>query len=583
MKMLNKLAVATFKHRFKDFLVLFIGLIISVAIFLMFSNLANNTQFLKANTTQKMIIPIFILGQFLLAFVTLIYLNFANNFLRELRQREYGLLMMLGANTKQIANLLMRETILIGLTSMIVGLFLGTGLTVIAGHFLQNLLHIRLQHFQIINFKGLLITIIFFIILYVLNGFVNRIIIKKTEISHLLSDKDTAEVYNIHNKTLLTKAIIGILTFCLGFWLMFKVTALGFPVLIFALILNLLGSYYVINSSISFVLHILKQSRYIQKGLGNFIVGQLTFRIQSLNKILTIISIMFALSYGALSVGLNFKKLLPKIAEKNSEYSLIVNNPDPKEEKYITELKDVKYINRYYYTMKDNTVTWESDGFSKQGLPSRNAKEENTTYSFENLKDNEEAILGLNDISSTFNPNYNNQNNLFTDSKSSNRKQIVLIKVSDLDNNDSSLSKLYSGTSNSKGAYVFLVMARAAFGGLEFLGFFLSIAFLSMLASTLMFKVLSNVGTDIRRYDILKKIGTKQKVMKRAVAREIGIIFAIPALIGGIDVAIGLSLFKAIMYDPYIAFLQATFIIYVLYIMYYLLTIKIYWKSLKQD
>ena len=43
------------------------------------------------------------------------------------------------------------------------------------------------------------------------------------------------------------------------------------------------------------------------------------------------------------------------------------------------------------------------------------------------------------------------------------------------------------------------------FSGFEFMGFFLGLAFLTMLASCLMFKILSGSKSDIARYEMLER------------------------------------------------------------------------------
>lgn len=122
--MLFKIARQTVKHKWRDLLVLFIGLIIATAIFFMFSTVATNEAFLKNNTSIRNITIIFNVGQFLLGLITFIYLNFANRFLVQLRQREYGLLMMFGANKFAVSRLLFLETTLIGLVSLGFGIIL---------------------------------------------------------------------------------------------------------------------------------------------------------------------------------------------------------------------------------------------------------------------------------------------------------------------------------------------------------------------------------------------------------------------------------------------------------------------------
>lgn len=102
------------------------------------------------------------------------------------------------------------------------------------------------------------------------------------------------------------------------------------------------------------------------------------------------------------------------------------------------------------------------------------------------------------------------------------------------------------------GAYGNFVMLKSIFGGLEFMSVFLGIAFLVMLASTLMFTVLSNVSQDRQRYQILKMIGTTPSAARVSTIKDVGILFFIPMVIGVLDTVFGLQSFKPIMVDPYI-------------------------------
>ncbi|KLD57818.1 hypothetical protein WP50_30915 [Lactiplantibacillus plantarum] len=75
--MLTKLAMTGFKHRWRDYLVLFSGLIMSSAIFYLFVALITNPAFLKQNTSISMFCLIFQFGSVLLTIITLVYIGYA--------------------------------------------------------------------------------------------------------------------------------------------------------------------------------------------------------------------------------------------------------------------------------------------------------------------------------------------------------------------------------------------------------------------------------------------------------------------------------------------------------------------------
>ena len=110
------------------------------------------------------------------------------------------------------------------------------------------------------------------------------------------------------------------------------------------------------------------------------------------------------------------------------------------------------------------------------------------------------------------------------------------------------------------------------------MGCFLAFAFLAMLASCLMFKILSGASEDVPRYRTLNMIGAGHRKMSWAVNKEIGILFFLPGLLGIVNVLFGLQLFKQLMVDPYHNLLVPFGIFIVLYMFYYFLVSWMYRK-----
>ncbi|EOO20674.1 hypothetical protein IGA_01682 [Bacillus cereus HuA3-9] len=84
--MLFKLSMSGLKSK-QDYIVLLVGLIVSISIFYMFQTLALNKGFLESNAHVGPIVYIFHIGSFLLAIVTFFYILYANSFLLSLRQK----------------------------------------------------------------------------------------------------------------------------------------------------------------------------------------------------------------------------------------------------------------------------------------------------------------------------------------------------------------------------------------------------------------------------------------------------------------------------------------------------------------
>jgi len=193
--MLWKLSLTGIKSRLRDYIVLFSGLVMASAIFYMFESMASNTDFLNNNSTLAMTVFIFRFGSVLLGIITFVYILYANSFLMTMRQKDYAMFMMLGAKGRKIAQMIFSETLIVGTVATLVGSALGIGLTSVVHRLLVAQLNIKITHFTPFNMNGLLITLLFFIVLFLLAAFVNAFsIVKKPILTLLRADQTPAQM-----------------------------------------------------------------------------------------------------------------------------------------------------------------------------------------------------------------------------------------------------------------------------------------------------------------------------------------------------------------------------------------------------
>src|SRR5699024_11309754 len=60
---------------------------------------------------------------------------------------------------------------------------------------------------------------------------------------------------------------------------------------------------------------------------------------------------------------------------------------------------------------------------------------------------------------------------------------------------------------------------KAISSGTVFMGLFLGVAFLMMMASVLMFKLLASAGADAQRYAMLRKVGVSKSLFSTSIYR----------------------------------------------------------------
>ncbi|MGN8981107.1 FtsX-like permease family protein [Enterococcus villorum] len=593
--MLWKLSLTGIKGRLRDYLVLFSGLVMTSAIFYMFESLASNKEFLESNSSISITVLIFHLGSVLLSIITFFYILYANSFLMTMRQKDYAMFMMLGAKGGKIAQMIFTETFVVGASATILGSALGVGLTDLVQRILVDQLNITITNFTPFNLKGLLITIFFFALLFLLAAIVNAFSIVKKPILTLIRAEATPTRMKQNKFLFLLEVVLGIVLLGAGYYAMASILKLGFSALVIALVTICLGTYFIFHSVIIFFLTLLKKSENISmKKLNNFTLSQLSFRIRDYTQMLSMVAILFALALGALTVGLGFRNQISLITDSTSAYDLVLNNAQKMDQEQVSKLnptlnntytqkEDAQYVYYNYSDFEKAPLMYISnDGDSMNDFKEKTASVEELAKSEnlqEALKDYElptQKGKGIKLVSaSEF-----NQLNLP-------EAKLQLVKVKDFytsldaigalveeNNKNNPEIKGEMGGSNQK--YVNYQLYNGIFSGFEFMGLFLGIAFLAMLASCLMFKILSGSKSDIGRYVMLEKIGTQRRLLKQSIRREIGVLFLAPGILGAIHVLFGLKLFETLMANPYDNVLISFTIFFVMYFVYYALTTWLY-------
>lgn len=256
--MLLKLSLTGIKGRLKDYLVLFSGLIMASAIFYMFEALATNKSFVTSNSPISMAGIIFQIGSVLLGIIALVYIIYANNFLMSMRRRDYGMFMMLGAKGRKIAQLIAAETLVIGTAATLIGTVLGVGLTQIVSNLLLSQMDIQIKHFSPFYLPAVLVTLIFFIILFIIAAVVNQFQLLKTPVLQLLHDDQQPNRVSQNKLSRIVQIVLGLLFLAVGYYMMIKVATFQIMGLVVALVTIVLGTYFLFNALFGWLITLLK-------------------------------------------------------------------------------------------------------------------------------------------------------------------------------------------------------------------------------------------------------------------------------------------------------------------------------------
>lgn len=595
--MLAKLALAGIKNRRRDYLVLLAGLTMSAAIFYMFANLATNKAFISANAVVSQAVIIFGFGAVLLILISLVYIMYANSFLLSMRQHDYGVFMMLGAKRRRIGQLVFLETLILGTIATAIGIGLGLAMSKFLVGFLLNLLGLHLAHLQAVYVPAIIATAVLYVGLFVLASLFNLLHLTRSTVLKLLHSDDQADQPKVNPGKQIGQALLGIVLLAIGYWALAAIKLLQVMAIPIALVTITCGTYLLFRATLLVVIRALRHTSWAKKHLNGFLLGQLNFRVYNYTRMLTIVSLLFAMALGAITVGSGYHRQLPQMAGSFDAYTLAVHNVTPKQQKLINQLH-VSHQATYTQKRQGKVVYYNATELRQQPFEqlrtTGKSLGKNQYYTESVSAFQKKGLAGMDFQNLAIRGAYTFYTPKILKAQQFSRQAgkamtVTTLRVKNMQQdqrvlkhlNQTELDRYPLPTGMTVGSYQSFTMMNAFFGGLEFMGYFLGIAFLAMLASCLMFKILSGAPGDQRRYRMLYKVGVRQGLMRAGIAKEIGILFLIPGIMGIVDVLFGLQMFKPLMQAPMSPYLGigSTFLIFIgLYAIYYVITLALYWR-----
>ncbi|MDQ0207676.1 ABC transporter permease [Alkalicoccobacillus murimartini] len=597
--MLGKLAVSGIRSKLKDYIVLLAGLVMSISIFYMFQTLAWNKEFTSENSLINSIQLVFNVGSVLLAVVTFFYILYTNSFLLSLRQKEFGMYMLLGAKKKQIQKIMFIETLVIGAISLVIGIGFGILLAEIVGRLLMNQLNFTSTSYSSFFLPAVAITLVFFIILFLINGLINSIRLSRLQILELVHAESQTDLVPTQGKTRFFSMVVGIIFLGIGYFALINMENLRELGLIAAPTATTIGTYLIFSSLIPSVVNKLKRSKSLnEKGIHAFTFSQLRFRINGLKTMLATVTMLIALGAGAISAGMAFQHNVSTLVELGEIYDVAVFDADEEQENILSTI-EFKEEMEYRYKMDEQYVYFEGEELDEQrplvfDFESGQAIEQSIYRLDEELpqdqRDSDEVGLNgwqwANFLREITEPSAQGNSPVVLSTDEYNEidaaEKIVFIGRTDAYTQYlpqwKQLNDLQQEQFNTEiyTKYTMYEGMNAISSGTVFMGFFLGIAFLAMMASCLMFKVLSGATKDIGRYQMLRKIGVRPSKLSGSVYKELFFIFLFPGIFGIVHVLVGMNLFSFILLEPYYRIWLPILLFIGIYAVYYLITVNLY-------
>lgn len=356
--MYSKIAIKNVKKSFKDYTIYFLTLTLAVCIFYSFNSIESQkalvemsksgAEYVDALTTIISYVSVFvamILGGLIL---------YANNFLIKKRNKELGIYMTLGMGKSRISKILVFETIIVGVLSLISGLVLGLLVSQGLSLLVSNLFQFKMDTYTfIISVPAIGKTIFYFGIMFLLVMVFNTYVISKYKIIDLLTVGRKTEEIKFKNPFIYF-VTFTLCLFSLG--IAYKMVldiglALDNPKFLVSIILGIIGTILFFFSLTGFILYIVKKNKRIYfKGLNIFTVKQINSKVNTNFISMSVICLMLFITIVVLSTGFSFKAALESGLEEATPF-------DASAYMYVNEDDKVKSIEE---ALRNMGITFET-------------------------------------------------------------------------------------------------------------------------------------------------------------------------------------------------------------------------------
>lgn len=319
--MLFKLSFRNMKKSFKDYAIYFLTLFFGVAIFYMFNSLDSQQAMLNISESQREIIKLMIqmlnVVSIFIAIVLGLLIAYANKFLINRRKREFGIYMTLGMGRKKISRIILLETILVGILSLITGIAIGIFASQFMSILVAKMFEADMTKYTFIFSKEACVkTCVYFAVIYIAVMFIDTITVSKYKLIDLLTATKKNEKIKLKNP-ILSILIFIIACIILG-WAYWKVSAKATTLstvqdTLKPIIAGIVGTILIFWSLSGFVLKLVQSNKRIYlKGTNMFVLRQISNKVNTTVVSMSVICLMLFMTITILSSSLSLQNSMKK-------------------------------------------------------------------------------------------------------------------------------------------------------------------------------------------------------------------------------------------------------------------------------
>lgn len=595
-----RLALTNIQKNKKIYIPYILTSIFTIAMYYIVSSLGNNQGLENHETTSSFMS----MGQYVIIIFSAIFLFYANSFIIKRRKKEISLYNILGMEKRHLMIMMFFETCVIAFISIIIGLIVGILFSQLMYLILINMMHMTNEFVFNVPIQSIIMTLIIFIIIFFLSLIFDLVQVKLSNPIELMRGSNTGEK-EPKTKILMTIIGIISLSAGYYIALSIDDPLSAMTLFFVAVILVIIGTYALFTAGSIALLKALKKNKYYYYQTKHFTsVSGMIYRMKQNAVGLANICILCTCVLVTLSSTICLYNGIEESVQKMAPVDQIISTKDKggKQLYQITRetiLKNHLSVDDYFElesyetegTLQDSRFVFKTELDNYSNMTSINfmtLKEYNrifktnetlqshevliySSFDFKNkdiyvenikfkVKDTfeDQRVMTLNtyvfkslgivvkdqSIIDEINKDYqdanlqNYKNVGFNCEDNKKAKEVVNEVIQKYGENNNGESFGYR-TSNRTDT---LEMYYDLYGGLLFIGVFLSAMFLIGAILIIYYKQLTEGYEDQKRFEILQNVGMSQKEVKQTIRSQVLIFFFLPLIVSIIHLSVAYSL-----------------------------------------
>lgn len=333
--MLVKLALGNIRKSVHDYSVYFVTLVLGVSVFYAFNTIGVQTGFFQEDLREVVRnFSLLVSGLTVaLALIMGFLMVYANNFLMRRRTKELGLYQVLGMRRSQVSRIIMVETLVVAVVSLVVGIALGLLLSQLLLFVTAGMFRSSVSQFKFFfSGEALAITLASFALTFLFMALLNLRTLRKAKLVELMGAGRRDEKMRVRSLPLsVVLFVLGCVLVGVAYW---RLSTQGFPGFSadatldgFAITtaLMLVGTFSFFFGLAGLLVLLAQRSRsFYWRGLNMFSVRQLSSQINTNCVSMAAVSVVLFLAITSVTGGMGIRSMLNHNTEMSNVFSASV-------------------------------------------------------------------------------------------------------------------------------------------------------------------------------------------------------------------------------------------------------------------